>query len=84
MKKQNTKIFTVCYCKGLKCSIYGNPKKELTLIDEAGKFHIAKTATNAVIGYLLDYYSRGRKYEFTYHYTNNNNMVIDYGKEVKE
>ena len=84
MKKQDTKIFTVCDCWGLNCSQYGNPKKGLTLIDGDGEYYHAKTATDASIGYLLGYYSKGKKYELKYHYTNSGNMIIDYGKEIKE
>lgn len=79
-KKQE---FTVIDCWGLNCSMYGNPKRGLTLIDNNGGYYTAKTATNASVAYLLGYYSIGRKYSFSYHYTKKGNMIIDYGQAVK-
>jgi hypothetical protein len=82
MKKQKQE-FTVVDCWGLNCSMYGNPKRGLTLLDNNGEYYTAKTATDASVAYLLGYYSKGRKYSLTYHYTRNGNMIIDYGQAVE-
>lgn len=82
MKNQKTKIFTVFDCWDINFSQYGNPKKGLILIDDNNEYYHAKTATDAYVGYLLGYYSKGKKYALKYHYTNSGNMIIDYGKEM--
>lgn len=77
MKKQQS-IFTVKNIKHLNASVYGNPKKLLTLIDSDGNEYIAKTKTDAACGYYLDYYCINKQYLFSYYYTANGNMIIDY------
>lgn len=68
--------FTVLKTEYLNCSVYGNPKKLLVLRDDCGAVHLAKTATNALCGYMT--YYTDKRYLFKYHYTRNGNMIIDY------
>lgn len=75
MKKQQN-IFKVLQYEYMNCSVNGNPKKRLILEDRHGNVFIAQTATDALCGYMG--YTRGQEYLFTYHYTRNNNMIIDY------
>lgn len=77
MKKQIA-LFTIHDVKNLNCSINGNPKRQLTLIDDNGDIYDAKTATDAACAYEIGYYSKGLTFLFIYHYTKNGAMVIDY------
>ena len=77
MKRQQA-LFTVKNIKSLNASINGNPKRLLTLIDSDGNVYNAKTKTDAACAYFLDYYCINKQYLFSYHYTANGTMVIDY------
>ena len=79
MKYKNR--FQVLECTYKNCSINGNPKKHLILLDNAGNVLHADTATDAMCGYL--HYAPGKQYTLTYHYTRKSgNMIIDYSEEV--
>jgi len=44
--------------KSVGCSIYGNPRFELTLETETGEWIYCKTSPNSMIGYAITNYER--------------------------
>lgn len=77
MKKQMD-LFIIEGLQKLNCSIYGNPKRKLFLIDSSGERCTATTQTNAACAYDLDYYSIDKQFLMIYHYTKNGAMIIEY------
>ena len=80
--KKLSGIFTIKEIYALPCSINGNPKREIVMEDENGRTYYAKTATDAMVGYLVAYNCKGEKFNFTYHYTKKGSCVIDYGERI--
>ena len=61
-----------------KCtSYYGNPSYWVTFETKEGAIIHAHTANNAACGYGCKNYEN-KECEITYHYTQNNNAIIDY------
>ena len=77
MKRQKAQ-FEIIMVERLNCSCYGNPNYKLVLWNEDGDRYVAKTASNAMIGYECHYGWEGTKKTFTYHFTKNGNMILDY------
>lgn len=59
-------------------SYYGNPRFEIIATQkEIGNILVARTASNAMIGYEISPYSEGHTYIIKYHITKNNNIILD-------
>lgn len=81
MTKRQNQIVTIINIERLRNSVYGNPKINILMQDENGKYLQGKTATDAACAYIFGYSSIGHKYNIEYHYTQNNNLIITYAKE---
>lgn len=84
MIKLQNKVLKIGKIERLKNSYIGNPKHRIVAIDEQGNIYEGKTATNASIGYLLDFYSEGKKYNFVFHETNKGNLIFDRAEKIEE
>lgn len=78
------KILKIGKIERLKNSYVGNPRYRIVATDESGKIYEGKTATNALIGYLLDFFSEGKKYNFVFHETNKGNLIFDRAEKIEE
>lgn len=66
----------------LKNSYVGNPNFWIEAQDDNGNFYKGKTKTNSSIGYFLDWYSEGKKYNFDFHITKSGNLIFDNAKNI--
>lgn len=71
------KTFKILTIERLNNSIYGNPRYRLTVEDENGEILTGKTATNAALGYYVDYNWKGGKKVISYHYTKGGNLIFN-------
>ena len=78
--KNLTRDFTVLQTEYINCSVNGNPKKRIVVMDDNGNVEIATTGTDCLCGYMS--YYRGKKYKLTYHYTKTAKMIITYAEEL--
>lgn len=69
--------FLVKKVERLKNSIYGNPKFKIILENEKDETLVAKTKSNATISYCGIEYKENKVIEFAYHFTKNNNLILD-------
>lgn len=76
MKKQKAQ-FLVKSITQKNNSYYGNPCYCLEL-EKDGILYIAKTASNASVGYKVSRQWIGEQVEVFFHFTKNGNMIIDY------
>ena len=84
MKNLQNKILKIGKIERLKNSYIGNPRHRIIATDESGKIYEGKTATNAPIGYLLDFYSEGKSYKMTFHKTNKGNLIFDRAEKIEQ
>lgn len=63
-------------------SYYGNPSYWVNFTNSNNKTLTGYTANNAACGYGCTNFN-GKRCEITYHYTRNNNIIIDYMAKVK-
>lgn len=69
----------------LKNSYVGNPRYEITGVDEDGERWVGKTETNGALAYRITSRMEGNTYVFTYHTTRNGNIVFtDFDRSVSD
>lgn len=78
--KTLTHDFTVLKTEYMNCSVYGNPKKRLVVMNDNGNVEIATTGTDCLCGYMTYYHNK--KYRLRYHYTKTGKMIITYAEEI--
>jgi len=59
-------------------SYYGNPKYRVSFEDNEGNYYRGETANNAACAYGINDSKYTRNATITFHYTRNNNLIIDY------
>lgn len=69
--------FLVKKIERLNNSIYGNPRFEVVLENEKGETLKAKTKSDASINYYGIEHKKNKTIEFAYHFTKNNNLILD-------
>ena len=80
--KTYTEKFKILSIQYLKNNIYGGIRLAVTLENEEGLEMTAKTKSGAAIGYRL---GEGEQYLISYHFTSNENMILDrIEEEIKD